>query len=160
MVSRYLRYTKRSAKSLACIVLILFLLHITHSVDLSFSRRYDTWPWTPCPSTSPFDPACTVPQGLVARDLLVVVRTGGSEPIERLRTQLETVLSVIPKENLVIFSDMAEEVDGHQVHDAYANISAQERANYPEFAMYDVQLDLQRQGKDTRAMEGGWVLGK
>jgi len=91
---------------------------------------------------------------------MVVVKTGGSEPQSRLRSQLATVLSTIPHENLIIFSDMEEQVGAYHIHDVYADMSEQERASYPEFALYDAQQMLQRQGKDTRSMEGGWELAK
>lgn len=89
-----------------------------------------------------------------------MVETGGSEPHSRLRSQLATVLSKIPRQNVVIFSDMEEEVDSYHVHDVYAEIAEHERASYPEFALYDAQQEYQLQGKDTRSMECGWDLAK
>lgn len=57
-------------------------------------------------------------------------------------------------------SDMEEKIGPYRVHDVYADLSAQERASYPEFALYDTQLEYQNQGKDTRELQGGWELGK
>jgi len=71
-----------------------------------------------------------------------VVNTGGLEPQSRLRSQLDTVLSKIPFYNVIIFSDVEEQVDYHHVHDVYADTPKQERANYPKFALYDAQLEI------------------
>lgn len=73
---------------------------------------------------------------------------------------LATVLSKVPLDNVLVFSDLDEEVGGYQVHDVYADLSIQERAGYPEFALYDAQQEYRRQGKDTRELEGGWNLAK
>lgn len=96
----------------------------------------------------------------IAEKTLVVVKTGGTEPQSRLLSQLSTVLSKVPRQKVVIFSDLEEQVGPYHVHDVYANISEQERASYPEFALYDAQQVQQRQGKDTRLMGGGWDLAK
>lgn len=61
---------------------------------------------------------------------------------------------------MIIFSDMEEQVGSQHVYDVYADLSAQERASYPEFALYDAQQEYQREGKDTRLMGGGWDLAK
>lgn len=97
---------------------------------------------------------------MIAQNIQVVIRTGGSEPQSRLRSQLSTILSRIPQRNVLIMSDMEEEIGSYRVHDVYADLSEQERANYPEFALYDMQLEYQKQGKDTRELQGGWTLGK
>ncbi|SMR45876.1 unnamed protein product [Zymoseptoria tritici ST99CH_1E4] len=55
---------------------------------------------------------------------------------------------------------MEESIGSHRVHDVYADVTEQERAAYPEFALYDAQRELQRRGDDTRPMSGGWDLAK
>ncbi|KJX99068.1 hypothetical protein TI39_contig374g00031 [Zymoseptoria brevis] len=55
---------------------------------------------------------------------------------------------------------MEETIGSHRVHDVYADVTEQERAEYPEFALYDAQRELQRRGDDTRSMSGGWDLAK
>lgn len=89
----------------------------------------------------------------------VVVKTGASEPPSRLRHQLETVLSRVPLEDVLTFSDMEDRVGSYRVHDAYARMSMLERASYPEFALYDAQQELRRQGKDVREAKDGWLQG-
>lgn len=97
---------------------------------------------------------------MIAQNIKVVIRTGGSEPQSRLRSQLSTVLSKIPQGNVLIMSDMEEKIGSYRVHNVYADLSEEERANYPEFALYDKQLEYQKQGGDTRELQGGWALGK
>lgn len=143
--------TKRGIR--AVVGLCIFLLFL-HSADLS-ARRFDTWSWTVCADAS----SCTAPRSLLAKDVQVVVKTGGSEPPSRLRHQLETVLSRVPLENVLIFSDMEDRVGRYHVHDAYAGMSMLERASYPEFALYDAQQALRQQGKDVREAKDGWVQG-
>ncbi|RFU34457.1 hypothetical protein B7463_g1835, partial [Scytalidium lignicola] len=99
-------------------------------------------------------------QATIAQDIQIVVKTGGSEPQSRLRYQLATVLSKIPRQNVLIFSDLEEQVGSYHVRDVYADLSEQERANYPEFALYDALQEYKQQGKDTRELQGGWDLAK
>jgi hypothetical protein len=160
MAWRYRRYTRRAIHGLTCLGIILFLLHSFRLLDFS-ARRYDTWTWTTtCPGSSPFEQSCTAPRATIAQDIQIVVKTGGSEPQSRLRYQLSTILSKIPRQNVLIFSDLEEQVGSYHVRDVYADISEQERAGYPEFALYDVQQEYKQQGKDTRELNGGWDLAK
>lgn len=155
----YSHYTRRATKGLACLGATIFLLHKFGVLDFS-SRPYDTWTWVTCPGSSPFEQSCTTSRATTAQDVLIVVKTGGSEPQTRLRSQLATVLSRIPRQNIIIFSDMEEQIDSYDVHDVYASLPEQERANYPEFTLYNAQQKYQRQGRDTRLLEGGWNLAK
>lgn len=159
MALRYRRYTKRATKSLTCLGVALFLLHYFRLLDFS-ARRYDTWTWTTCPGSSPFEQSCTTSRATIAKDTQIVVKTGGSEPQSRLRYQLATILSKIPSQNVLVFSDLEEKVGSYHVHDVYADLSGQERSNYPEFALYDALQEYKRQGKDTRELQGGWDLAK
>jgi len=159
MAWRYPRYTRRAIKGLICLGVTLFLLHSFQLLDFS-ARRYDTWTWTTCPGSSPFEQSCTAPRATIAQDIQIVVKTGGSEPQSRLRYQLATILSKIPRQNVLVFSDLEEQVGSYHVRDVYADLSEQERADYPEFALYDVQQEYKQQGKDTRELQGGWNLAK
>jgi hypothetical protein len=55
---------------------------------------------------------------------------------------------------------MEEKIGSYHIQDVYADLSEQERAKYPEFALYDTQLEYQKQGGNTRELQGGWELGK
>ena len=159
MAWRYPRYTRRAINGLTCLGITFFLLHSFRLLDFS-ARLYDTWTWTACPGSSPFEQSCTAPRATIAQDIQIVVKTGGSEPQSRLRYQLATVLSKIPRQNVLVFSDLEEQVGSYHVRDVYVDLSEQERANYPEFALYDIQQEFKQQGKDTRELQGGWDLAK
>lgn len=159
MTWRYPRYNRRAVNGLICLGVTLFLLHSFRLLDFSV-RRYNIWDWTACPGSSPFEQSCTASRATIAQDIQIVVKTGGSEPQSRLLYQLATVLSKIPHENVLVFSDLEEQVGSYHVRDIYADLSEQERANYPEFALYDAQQVYKQQGKDTRELHGGWDLAK
>ncbi|KUJ17074.1 glycosyltransferase family 31 protein [Mollisia scopiformis] len=159
MAWRSPRYTRRAIRGFTFLSIVLFLLHSFGLLDFA-ARRYDTWPWTPCSASSLFAQSCTASRATIAQDIQIVVKTGGSEPQSRLRYQLVTILSQIPRENVLIFSDLEEEVDSYSVHDVYADLSEQERRSYPEFALYDQLQEYKEQGKDTRELQGGWDLAK
>lgn len=146
-------------KSIICVGLAFYFLNKLH-LAIFLKRRYDTWAWDRCPGFSPFDKLCTASRASIAQDVQVVVKTGGSEPQNRLQYQLATVLSNIPPENILLFSDLEENVGSFHIHDVYAGISEQERTSYPEFALYDQLQAYQQQKKDTRTLAGGWDLAK
>ncbi|PQE07707.1 glycosyltransferase family 31 protein [Rutstroemia sp. NJR-2017a BVV2] len=104
--------------------------------------------------------ACTASRASIAPDVQIVVETGGSEPQDRLQYQLATMLSNVPRQNILIFSDLEEDVESFHIHDALADVSMQERKDFPEFAIYDELQTYKQQGKDTRKLKGGWKLAK
>lgn len=147
-------------KILISLGLVLFLLHSFQLLGFT-ARRYDTWTWTSCPSSSSAsEQTCPISHATLAQDIQIVVKTGGSEPQNRLRSQLATVPSQIPQRDILIFSDLEEEEGGYSVQDVCADLSVQERAEYPEFEPYDVQQEYKRLGKNTRDLRGGWDLAK
>lgn len=148
------RLNRRGLRAIVGLCAIAYVLYSSQLLDFS-GRRFDTWLWTACPDPS----SCTASRALLARDVQVVVKTGASEPPSRLRYQLETVLSRVSDDNVLIFSDLEDDVGRYHVHDAYAGISKQERAAYPEFVLYDTQQELHRLGKDVREVQHGWAQG-
>lgn len=83
-----------------------------------------------------------------------MLRTGASECQSKIRSHFQSVLSPVLAENVLVLSDSEEEIDAYHVHDVYQDISEQERAMYPEFALYDKQQLYKQQGKDTRELQG------
>jgi hypothetical protein len=161
MAWRSRRHTRRAVHGLTLLGIALFLLHTFQLLDFS-TRRYDTWAWTkPCPrDSSQTKQSCTATKVTIGQDVQIVVKTGGSESQNRLRYQLTTILSKIPPENILIFSDLEEKVGSYDVYDVYADLSEQERAEYHEFALYDLQQAYKREGNVTRELAGGWDLAK
>lgn len=137
-----------------------FFLFISFRPFNFFGRGYDTWAWESCPNLTPFDNQCTASRASVAHDVRIVVKTGGSEPRGRIRSQLETIFSRVPPENIIVFSDLEEDIGSVHVHDVYQDISRQELESYPEFALYNELQTYKSLGKDTRELKGGWGLDK
>lgn len=158
MALAYLGRLTSTFKILACLLFIFLLAHLIRLVHTG--RRFNTWDWSACPEGSLFGLSCTTSRAAVARRTQIVVKTGGSEPQSRLHAQLQSTLSGIPESNIIIFSDMDEATDSYHAYDVYANVSAEELAAYPESALYYAQKEYQRQGTDTRSMQGGWDLAK
>lgn len=152
-------WNRRILKAITCLLLIFVLLTKSHPV-FSTKRPYDTWAWDKCPGVPPSNKSSTASRASIAQDVQIVVKTGGSEPQIRLRSQLATILSNITPENILLFSDLEENIESFHVHDVYAGISEQERTHYPEFAHYDELQTYQQQKRDTRELQGGWDLAK
>jgi len=153
-------WRRRILKTIICLSLTFFLANTFQLLNL-FGRRYDTWAWDrSCHGLSPFNKACTASRASIAPDVQIVVETSGSEPYSRLLYQLATMLSDVPRQNILIFSDLEEDIESFHIHDALADVSIQERKDYPEFALYDELQMYQQLGKDTRKLEGGWKLAK
>jgi len=161
MLWRYPRQVRLAVRLVAYLGALLFLLQSLRLLGFFVQqRRYDSWVWTPCPGSSLFEQSCTASRALIAQDIQIVVKTGGTEPQNRLRYQLATLLSKVPRRNILVFSDLEEEIDSYYVYNVFADVSEQERANYPEFALYDKQQLYKQQGRDTRELQGGWDLAK
>jgi hypothetical protein len=153
-------WRRRLVTAVICLGLIFYLGNSLGLLSL-FKRGHDTWAWdSSCYKLSPFNKACAASRASIAPDVQIVVETGGSEPQDRLLSQLASTLSNVPRQNILIFSDLEEDVKSFHVHDALADISLQERKEYPEFTFYDKLQTYQKLGKDTRELEGGWELAK
>ena len=114
-------------------------------------------------SASRIPPATETPQGAetpicpdspIANDVLVVVRTGATEVLEKLPVHFETTLRCVP--DYIVYSDLREEVDGHQIHDVFEGISDELRTSVPEFKLYDHLRAHGREGlKNTTHLGSG-----
>lgn len=98
-----------------------------------------------------------------ADDVLVVVKTGATALRERLPVHFKTTLRCIP--HYVIFSDMEEEFQGHQIHDVLSGVSAQMKESAPEFNFYrdlhenqDRLTEFMRENSDFQ--HDAWHLDK
>jgi hypothetical protein len=72
-------------------------------------------PVRPSPS-NPVNPACLAYPSLDP-DVVIVVKTGATEALNRIPTQLLTFLSCA-KDDVLIFSDMEQDIGGFHVYDA------------------------------------------
>jgi hypothetical protein len=78
----------------------------------------------------------------LAKDILLVLRTGATESLQKLPIHFETTLQCIP--NHVIYSDYSETIQGHRIHDVLDSVSSDIKATAPEFALYKT---LQKSGR-------------
>lgn len=68
-------------------------------------------------------------------DVLVVLKTGVTEALEKVPVHLRTTFRCIP--HYVIFSDFAEKIGGVQVHDVLRSVDDEVKQNVPDFNLYN-----------------------
>ncbi|KAI1156136.1 glycosyltransferase family 31 protein [Nemania diffusa] len=108
------------------------------------------------------------PQSPLLKDIFVVIRTGATEAQEKLPVHFKTILTCVP--DFIIYSDMDEIVDGHQVHDVLNEVNQTIKKMAPEFELYDRLRTRGREGLDYETTFGsgpsgaldnpGWKLDK
>ncbi|KAI9927884.1 hypothetical protein ASPWEDRAFT_52409 [Aspergillus wentii DTO 134E9] len=93
-------------------------------------------------------------------DVLVVMKTGVTEALDKVPVHFQTTLRCIP--NYVIFSDYEEVVGGVRIYDALRNMDSQVKRNIPDFNIYNRIQELGRDGlkTDDFADEANTNLGK
>ena len=89
------------------------------------------------------------PQRPIAKDVLVVLRTGATEVLEKLPVHFETILRCIP--NYAIYSDYEEEIEGHHIHDIFDELSQDLKDSVPDFELYH---RLKTKGRDGLSTDG------
>jgi hypothetical protein len=112
------------------------------------------------PPNPPADPACDgFPD---TSKVLLVMKTGASEAYARLPTQLVTMLRCLP--DFLIFSDMAQNIGGYQVHDSLATVSEEVQEDNSDFDLYRRQkwclVDQENCNKLGNPAREGWNLDK
>lgn len=122
---------------LFCAIFSVSLINIfTKASSLSFSRNtagsptFSSQGHYSCPTSDLLD------------DILVVLRTGASESLEKVPVHFRTTLQCVP--NYVIFSDMDEEIEGHQVEDVLGGVTAKTKYEHQDFRHYH---QLQEHGR-------------
>ncbi|KAI0468697.1 glycosyltransferase family 31 protein [Xylaria cf. heliscus] len=108
------------------------------------------------------------PKSPLMKDVFVVIRTGATEAQEKLPVHFKTILTCVP--DFIIYSDMEEIVDGHQVYDILNEVNKTIKKEAPEFQLYEHLLTKGREGLDYQTMFGsgpsgaldnpGWKLDK
>ncbi|KAF1851284.1 glycosyltransferase family 31 protein [Cucurbitaria berberidis CBS 394.84] len=82
------------------------------------------------------------PKSQLAEEVLVVLRTGATESLEKVPVHFRTTLRCVP--HFVVFSDMDEDIEGHAVHDVLGGVSEKIKKEHEDFKMYN---HLQKQGR-------------
>ncbi|CBF76694.1 glycosyltransferase family 31 protein [Aspergillus nidulans FGSC A4] len=93
-------------------------------------------------------------------DVLVVMKTGVTEALDKVPVHFKTTLRCIP--NYVIYSDFEEKIDGVQIHDAFRNIDPAVKQNVDDFQIYNRLSKRGREGLQTQdfADEANSAIGK
>lgn len=77
-------------------------------------------------------------------DVLVILKTGVTEAIEKVPVHFQTTLKCIP--NYVLFSDFEEEINGTHVHDVLRSFNDTIKRTNPDFDLYNRVHELGRSG--------------
>lgn len=118
----------------AVVILLVFLnVWLWHSRSSSTSVLSDD-----VPPDQKEDQLCAEFTG--SDRVLVTVKTGATEANLKIPIQLSTSLRCAP--NVLIFSDMVQEIGDHHVYDALENIPDEVTANNSDFDIYRMQQEL------------------
>lgn len=75
--------------------------------------------------------------------IVVTVKTGATEAVEKVPIQFKTALRCVPAQNILWFSDMNQKIDNHHLHDALDTIEPSITYGNPDFEIYREQQKLQ-----------------
>lgn len=81
---------------------------------------------------------------------VIISKTGATEARDRVPIQLNTSLSC---SDTVVFSDMAQTIAGHEIHDVLTDFTPSIRDKNPEFDIYRKQYELLADGKEDEIPE-------
>lgn len=99
---------------------------------------FDTDAFTPKVVVTPISPqqkqATCPPLGGI-EDVLVILKTGVTEALEKVPVHFQTTLRCIP--NYVLFSDFEEEINGTRVIDVLGNVNETIKRTSPDFDLYN-----------------------
>jgi hypothetical protein len=176
---RLLRRPK--AAILAAIVFIFFLALFNFNSQISPAislTRLSPWRESPYYSggesqyyswtTRPFFPPLKPPHGNQAENfcadfpthlldgIQIILKTGAGESAKT-KAHISTVTSCVP--NLLVFSDLEEEVGGHHVIDILADLPPSYHNN-SDFATYLTQKQAYSEGKQVGYSPEGWKLDR
>lgn len=97
-------------------------------------------------------------QGL--EDVLVVMKTGVTEALDKVPVHFQTSFRCVP--NYVIFSDFEEDIAGVRIHDAFRNMDPEVQRTNSDFDMYTRIKRMGRQGLGSNDFqdEANSAIGK
>ncbi|KAE8148107.1 hypothetical protein BDV25DRAFT_159004 [Aspergillus avenaceus] len=145
----------RRFRRIAAITAVFCLFLVYHFYNLRSDYHDDR------PATTVQDrrlPECPPLPGM--EDILVVLKTGVTEALDKVPVHFQTTLRCVP--NYVIFSDFEEDINGIQVHDAFKNMDPDVKNQVPDFDLYNRLLQQGRAGLATGdfADEANSAIGK
>ncbi|KAI1743156.1 glycosyltransferase family 31 protein [Xylaria scruposa] len=150
----------RKSRAVILVPSVIAVLIFTHLLS---THHANPTKWLPfhvatsrCPDTS------------LSKDVLLVVRTGATEVLEKLPVHFSTVLTCVP--DYVIYSDLDENLEGHQIFDVLNQTTPNMKMHAPEFWLYNRLQTSGRDGMDYETTFGsgpagaldnpGWKLDK
>jgi hypothetical protein len=96
-------------------------------------------------------------------NVLILLKTGASEAYSKLPVHMLTMLRCLPN-NFLLWSDMAEKIAGHTVHDSLETVLDTVRDSNGDFGIYHRQKECpiahEQCNKDHNVGHEGWNLDK
>lgn len=161
MTIRSLRTGGKALVFLAIVLIIIITLHIANVEPVPLPRWRGERLHTGSPLKALSDIASDAPpcQSLAGTDgIVVVMRTGATEIKHKLPVHFNTTFACYP--DTLIFSDYAEDFDGHQVYDALEDVNEGVKQSNMDFEHYRRIQRLGREGLDDDELHGeSWESG-
>jgi hypothetical protein len=125
---------------------IYFISPVIGLIVIYFLFFFDKAIFTPAivvaPISSSQPSACPPLPGI--EDVLVILKTGVTEALEKVPVHFQTTLKCIP--NYVLFSDFEEEINGTQAHDVLRSVNETIKQTNPDFNLYNRVHEQGRSG--------------
>jgi len=117
------------------------------------------------PTTSPLlgtDPQHECMSRPGAENVQIIYKTGATELYEKMSMHVLTLIDCLNSSNVLIFSDLAQNIDGLPVYDALEPVSKKYKEEHENFELYRKQHEYQIDGLDVAKLKGdkGWDLDK
>lgn len=136
--SSYTAFSMRRHRStIGCVALIIAIVFL-------LPRRSALHPTGLKPTQSKLH----CPQSSIANDVLLVMRTGATESLEKLPVHFDTTFACAPY--YVVYSDLEESINGHQVLDVLDGVQDVLKNSHPDFELYRQLKESGRAGTDPQ----------
>ncbi|KAL3487161.1 hypothetical protein BJX62DRAFT_10508 [Aspergillus germanicus] len=144
------RGIRRRIAVVATLLTIFLIYHFTFGTEShpSYHAFYNYPPKPRCPPLPGIE------------DVLVVMKTGVTEALDKVPIHLKTTLRCIP--NYIIYSDFEEDIEGVTIHDAFRNVSPAVKESVADFQIYNRLQKRGREGLESQdfADEANSAIGK
>jgi hypothetical protein len=144
------RGIRRRIAVVATLLTIFLIYHFTFDTE-SHPSYHAFYNYPPKPSCPPLP-------GI--EDVLVVMKTGVTEALDKVPIHFKTTLRCIP--NYIIYSDFEEDIEGVTIHDAFRNVSPAVKESVADFQIYNRLRKRGREGLESQdfADEANSAIGK
>ncbi|KAL2813108.1 hypothetical protein BJX63DRAFT_231224 [Aspergillus granulosus] len=144
----------RGIRRRIAVVATLFTVFLIYQFTFGSNSHHSYHAYYNSPPTS----SCQPLPGI--EDILVVMKTGVTEALDKVPIHFQTTLRCIP--NYVIYSDFEETIEGVTIHDAFRNVSPALKESIADFQIYNRLQKRGRKGLETQdfADEANSAIGK